>query len=203
MTFSRIVPQTVRFGVLSWKKGTRRAGWVAHASELGARGIGCVARGSELGARTARWTGWVATHKAPGPDRESARPDTESAGARHKERRARHRAPEPDTESPGPRPTQTQRAPGPQTGPDTNLHMAATPCFPRAPVSRTPHPMPCRVSPKAVMPIARLPCWSNFAQKQKLRKKSPLSPPIHAQISADLSTVQRSGGCVFLWRAIP
>ena len=28
--------------------------------------------------------------------------------------------------------------------------------------------------------------------KQNLHRKSPLSPPIHAQISADLSTVQRS-----------
>ena len=37
-----LFPQTVRFGVLSWKKGTRRAGWVARGSELGARG-------SELG----------------------------------------------------------------------------------------------------------------------------------------------------------
>ena len=34
------------FGVLSWKKGTRRARWVARESELGARG-----RGSEPGAR--------------------------------------------------------------------------------------------------------------------------------------------------------
>ena len=33
-----IVPQRVRFGVFSWKKGTRRAGWVARGSELGARG---------------------------------------------------------------------------------------------------------------------------------------------------------------------
>ena len=33
-------PQTVRFGVLSWKKGTRRAGWVARGSELGARKTG-------------------------------------------------------------------------------------------------------------------------------------------------------------------
>ena len=41
-----IVPQTIRFGVLSWKKGTCWAGSVARGSELGARGAG-----SELGAR--------------------------------------------------------------------------------------------------------------------------------------------------------
>ena len=38
-----LIPQTARFGVLSWKKGTRRAGWVARGFELGARGAGWVA----------------------------------------------------------------------------------------------------------------------------------------------------------------
>ena len=28
-------PNSIRFGDLSWKKGTRRAGWVARGSELG------------------------------------------------------------------------------------------------------------------------------------------------------------------------
>ena len=81
--------------------------------------------------------------------------------------------------------------------------MGATPCLPRAPALRTPHPLPCRVSPRAVMPIARLPYWWSFTQKQKLHKQSPLSPPIHAQISADLSAALLSGGCVFLWQTIP
>ena len=34
-THNVIFPQAVRFGVLSWKKGTRRAGWVARGSERG------------------------------------------------------------------------------------------------------------------------------------------------------------------------
>ena len=58
-----VIPQAIRFGVLSWKKGTRQAGWVARGFELGARGwvarglldggqeTGWVACGSELGAR--------------------------------------------------------------------------------------------------------------------------------------------------------
>ena len=32
------IPQAVRFGLFSCKKDTRRAGWVARESELGARG---------------------------------------------------------------------------------------------------------------------------------------------------------------------
>ena len=61
---------TVRLGVLSWKKGTRRAGWVARGSELGARmteAIGTrlgAGRGSELGARD---IGWVARIGAGSP----------------------------------------------------------------------------------------------------------------------------------------
>ena len=163
-----VFPQTVRFGVLSWQKGTRRARWVAHGSELGARGIGCVERIGAGGSRT----GWVAGGSAGGPQgkmggtRIGWGPRARWV-ARGSELGARGRA----------RRAPTQRAPG---------------------LDR-----PCRVSPRAVMPIARLPCWSSFAQKQKLHNKSPLSPPIHAQIRADLSTVQGSGGCVFLWRTIP
>ena len=60
MTIS-IFPQTVRFGVLSWKEGTRRAGWVARGSERGPRTgwsavspqTGWASRGSELKAGTA------------------------------------------------------------------------------------------------------------------------------------------------------
>ena len=44
-----IIFGTVRFGILSWKKGTRRAEWVSRGSELRARG-------SELGARGADGT---------------------------------------------------------------------------------------------------------------------------------------------------
>ena len=36
--FCYVIPQTVRYGVLSWKNGTRRAGWVARGFEPGARG---------------------------------------------------------------------------------------------------------------------------------------------------------------------
>ena len=97
----RIFPQIVRFGVLSWKKGTRRAGWVARGSELGARGPdgwhadqswgprsgGCGMRiraGSLCGRRSELGV------CGPGDTRIcGAGPDTKSAG----------RAPEPDTES--------------------------------------------------------------------------------------------------------
>ena len=42
-----------RFGILSWEKGTRRAGWVARGWELGGRRAGWVARGGKCSA------GWV------------------------------------------------------------------------------------------------------------------------------------------------
>ena len=50
-----IFPQTIIFKVLSWKKGMRRAGWVAHGSELGARArMG----GTRIGTRGSRdWIG--------------------------------------------------------------------------------------------------------------------------------------------------
>ena len=95
-----IIPQTIRFGVLSWKKGTRRAGWDLSWGP-GARGPDGQHADRELGAR-----GWM------GADREhrqkDLRPDTESAPKR--------RAPGPDTESTK-RPTErARRAP---TGTDT------------------------------------------------------------------------------------
>ena len=105
-----VFPQTVRFGVLSWKKGTRRAGWVARGSELGAQsgwaptgwgargyhGTGWVARGSELVARgldgLADRIVPAKPHQIPAPDTESAGPHREcrerTAGLRHIERRA-------------------------------------------------------------------------------------------------------------------
>ena len=85
-------PQAVRFGVLSWKRGTRRAGWVAGGSELEARGrmsgtrSGWVARGSEPGWVARGWiedwhacpTGWGTRGSEGGWVA-----DTETAEARH------------------------------------------------------------------------------------------------------------------------
>ena len=103
------------------KKGTRRVGWVACGSVLGARGADGWARGA----------GWVACGSelgSPEPDRKSARPrhkeflvlglgpDTKSAGPRHSAGRKRagprHKAPGPDTQK-------ERRFPTQSTGPDT------------------------------------------------------------------------------------
>ena len=129
-------PPQVRFGVLSWKKGTRRAGWVARGLELGADGwhadlswwpgtgwgswarrcaqVGWLARGSELGAGPDGWTPEgpdteSAGAGALGPETDSERaagPDTEGPDTETGERR-------PDTESARERRAPTQRAPGP------------------------------------------------------------------------------------------
>ena len=110
------IPQTVTFGVLSWKKGTHRAGWVARGSELGAR----------AGTRSepAERVGDTRIEAGAQPDGWQG-PDAESAGARHRGRRGpTQRAPGErwaDTKSAGPRhgerrDTQNSaRAPGPDT----------------------------------------------------------------------------------------
>ena len=124
----------VRFGVLSWKKGTRRAGWVARGSELGARAgtrgagvprTGWVAHGAELGAARvggprdqiggARMRGGGADgHR--GPSAGPSRPDTQSAGARHRER------PGPGIESAGPRHKRAAGKNGARHKPNSKLH---------------------------------------------------------------------------------
>ena len=103
--YTHIFPQTVRFGVLSWKKGPRRAGLVARGSELAARvggtrigagghGTGCVAGGSELGAEVARGSEWgLARGSELGARRTGTQIGVGVEGpqkvpARHRERRA-------------------------------------------------------------------------------------------------------------------
>ena len=79
-----VFPQTVRFGVLSWKKGTRRAGWVARGWELGPGVAGWVSRmGPKQSWLVVAAPRYTRRHKAPGPDRE--RPP-KSDGPRHSER---------------------------------------------------------------------------------------------------------------------
>ena len=110
---SLLIPQTVRFGVLSWKTGTRRGGWVACGFQLGARGAG-----------------WHAdrTQRAPGPDVETAEARHKSVGRgppgpdadpdrerRDPTQRDRQRAPAPDAKSAEERQAPTQKPPRPDT----------------------------------------------------------------------------------------
>ena len=150
------VPQTVRFGVLSWKKA--RSGWVAWRSELGGRGRGSelgacdtggtricwapqtgptrsVARGSKpwpahgLHADLLSRTGWRPRHKE-GPDKESERAHRERRGAQGPDRHGpTQRAPGPDTERRGPtqRPPDTESAGQRAPGPDKESERAPGP----------------------------------------------------------------------------
>ena len=112
----------------------------------------------------------------PGRDREP--------GPRHRDRQAPNRGP-------------TQRAPGP----DTEI---------RGPTQRAlrhdrdteSERMPEPDTERAATPRAAGERRARYRLKQKLHKTTPLSLPTHAQISAGLSTVQRSRGRVFLWRTI-
>ena len=189
-----LIPQTVGFGVLSWKKGTRRAGWVARGWELGVHAdadlswgpADQVTRGSEERAPTQS-----PTQRAPGPDRESAGLQNE-----------RYRAPRPDTDR--------DRVPGAHTehcmrSPNRVHDGVRLGCLFLMPASLrfgpSAHVLGMRNRCGCVVSYSGQHCASKVL-KQKLRKKSP-SPPIHAQRSADLSAVQRSRGRVFLWRTIP
>ena len=157
-------------------------------------------------------SGWVATQKTPAPKQRAPGPNTSAAG--HRESRG---APGPDTESAGSRTSCTQSwmqlrnrldrqlvaeplnfldPPGPPGTLPLDSLDAPRPDAESAgldtestclPVSSTPHPIPCRVSPRALMLIARLSCWSSFVQKLKLHKKHHSALP---------------SGCVFLWRTI-
>ena len=108
-TCEQYVHPSVRFAVLSWKKGTRWAGWVARGSEPGARGSdgwmgeSAGARHGERRAPTQRAPTQRAlgdrrgpTNRAPGPTQGAPGPTQTNAGPRHRER-----------------PSPTQRAPGP------------------------------------------------------------------------------------------
>ena len=109
--------------VLSWKKGTRRAGWVARGSELGARRTGWVGGMQMLGARGTELAGPTqsagpqqrapAQHKdalgphterpSRGPTQHSPGLDRRSAGPRHRDCRGpTWRALAPDKETRGP-----------------------------------------------------------------------------------------------------
>ena len=138
------IPQTVRFGVLSWKKGTRLAGWVARASELGFAGPDagalCVCRASVSGSGA---HSLCQAPALPGPQRSLGSPlpalsvsgprrlsrghrRRESGGAQH---RARHReGPAPTQRPPGPD-TQSEKEPDIESGgraPDTDSNRSFT-----------------------------------------------------------------------------
>ena len=126
----QVFPQTVRFGVLSWKRNAP-GWWVARGSELGARGP----------------DGWHADQSwARGPDgcraNRERRADTETAGETG-ERRAQHRAQRPDAESAGRAGPSTETA-GPRhgapdtAGPDTKSERALEPDTERG--GRAPRP---------------------------------------------------------------
>ena len=186
-----------------WPAGPRglargsRISWGACASDLGARKTELVAR-----VRTPHGclTAWVATPR-PGPESRERRAPTqrvrESAWARHRDR---HR----QRESGGARERwgRTQRVRGSAGTPHTQR---------RAPTQREPRPNteservpePDTESTGARHRKRRESAGARSRLKQKLHRNSPVSLPMHAQRSADLSTVQLSRGRVFLWRTIP
>ena len=94
--------------VSSWKKGTRRAAWVARGSGLGARGpdgFGAEALDRMGGTRIAAGRR-AATQRVAGPD-------TERAGPRHRERESAGADTERRESGPKERRVPTQRASGP------------------------------------------------------------------------------------------
>ena len=96
--FAFVFPQTVRFGVLSCKKGNA-PGWMG-GTRIGAGGLRSIGAGDECADQSwGRVAGWElgaarpdAGTRNPGarPPKRPPRPDRKSAG-RHKDRGARHR----------------------------------------------------------------------------------------------------------------